>query len=234
MLSPSTTFSSSALWTFGARLLVCVSVCVCSGWVGGGEECSVYYRMSSSILDLHLLNLGDVPHPHPHQVPSRYIYPQWKSTAWDLPGCPVVRALSFHCRGHRLYPWQVNQDLRTFLSDTTLSICSILSIPYSEVQIWDGWGNISSHLSPHITPLSTCPASVNVIANNPHMHALFQSPLSPLSCQSLVKFFSKSLLMSLSSQFLSPFFIPASIICHLISLSAASQSDLHFASEPDS
>ena len=28
---------------------------------------------------------------------------------WEFPGCPVVRTLPFHCRGHRFDPWWGNQ-----------------------------------------------------------------------------------------------------------------------------
>ena len=76
---------------------------------------------------------------------------------------------------------------------------------------------------PHKSPL--CPYVLLLLTSLPALPTcmLSSSPLLfPLSCHSLVNFFSKSLLVSLSSQFLSPFSIPASVICHLVSLSPAS------------
>ena len=43
--------------------------------------------------------------------PPYKVSPSWavsfglNALEMDFPGCPVVRALSFHCRGHRFDPW---------------------------------------------------------------------------------------------------------------------------------
>ena len=34
-----------------------------------------------------------------------------KMTQQEFPGSPEVRALCFHCRGHRFDPWSGNSDL---------------------------------------------------------------------------------------------------------------------------
>ena len=36
--------------------------------------------------------------------------PSTKSKSGDFPSGPMVKALSFHCRGHRLDPWLENED----------------------------------------------------------------------------------------------------------------------------
>lgn len=37
---------------------------------------------------------------------------------WDFPGCPVVRALPFHCRGHGFDLQLRNQDLEGHMTKT--------------------------------------------------------------------------------------------------------------------
>ena len=32
----------------------------------------------------------------------------------EVPGCPVVRTLGFHCQGHRFNPWLRNYDLTSY------------------------------------------------------------------------------------------------------------------------
>ena len=62
--------------------------------------------MSRGILDWLLEQKKNI-HGKPGEIQIKPIG-QLTVVAWDFPGGPVDRGLSFHCRGHRFDPWSGN------------------------------------------------------------------------------------------------------------------------------